>query len=152
MTKLTAKSIVNGTSWVITDGNTKVGNVTANTNGYEVSVNGSWYRFSSTDEIKQKLPINFKDTHIPATKMNNPYPEFPVDGTASNSMIDVQRKLHLFTKSADSKCFYVAGWFVVQFETPEVILCPKYLYIQRYKYLGPFKTEQEAVSELKTIY
>jgi hypothetical protein len=64
---------------------------------------------------------------------------------------DVKRKLHLFTKSNKSKCYHVAGYFMIdQNGQKQVIFCPKYIFIQRYDYQGPFKTESEANSLLNT--
>jgi hypothetical protein len=43
----------------------------------------------------------------------------------------------------------VAGWFVVnQNGIEQLTLCPKYIFIQRYSYVGPFKTEIEAKQAL----
>ena len=60
-------------------------------------------------------------------------------------MLDIKRKLHLYTKTQKSKCYYAAGWFSMrQSENFEPIFCPKYIFIQRYAYSGPYKTESEA--------
>jgi hypothetical protein len=62
-----------------------------------------------------------------------------------NNVYDVQRKLHVYTKEPSSKCYYAAGWYNMNTEgewTTE--LCPKYLFIQRYPYDGPYMTKKEA--------
>jgi hypothetical protein len=78
-----------------------------------------------------------------------PYPEYPTTSRTYNNIFDVKRKLHLFTKTTKSKCFHAAGYFVIdQNGVEQVIFCPKYIFIQRYPYKGPFKTEIEANSLL----
>ena len=60
-------------------------------------------------------------------------------------MLDIKRRLHLYTKTQKSKCYYAAGWYVMnQFGENEVVFCPKYIFIQRYPYSGPYKTRIEA--------
>ena len=62
-------------------------------------------------------------------------------------MLDIKRKLHLYTKTQKSKCYYAAGWFVInQNNESTLVFCPKYIFVQRYSYSGPYKTEGEAAS------
>lgn len=150
MPDLIAKPIIKNQYWVITDGDKKVGNVVADQNGFDVKLNGTNLHFASTEDIKSKTKIQFEVLKNTKTKLV-PYPEYPVTGKVHNSVMDIKRKLHLFTKTAKSKCFYVAGWFVLNhLETPQVMLCPKYIFIQRYSYLGPFKSETDAISALNS--
>lgn len=144
MSDLIAKPIIKNQYWVVTDGDTKVGNVVADQNGYDVKIHGSNLHFSSTDDIKKKTKIIFETTNR-TTKQNLPYPEYPTTNRVHNSVMDIKRKLHLFTPTIKSKCFHVAGWFVInQNGVEQVSLCPKYIFIQRYSYRGPFKSEDEA--------
>jgi hypothetical protein len=148
MKDLIAKTIVKNQYWVITDGDKKVGNVVADTTGYDVKLNGTNRHFTSTDDIRQETKIVFENTKS-HSKPVIPFPEFPVTGRVHNSVVDIKRKLHLFTKTAKSKCYYAAGWFVTtHVGTDQVVLCPKYIFIQRYPYQGPFKTEQDAIAAL----
>jgi hypothetical protein len=46
----------------------------------------------------------------------------------------------------------VAGWFAMkQGSEFTTILCPKYIFIQRYDYHGPFKTEEEAKQQINML-
>ena len=149
MTELVAKPIIKDQYWVVTDGGKKVGNVQANNAGYEVLLNGSTLQFTDTNDIKKKINIRFQPTKSNNKKAETPYPEFPTPPKTYNNVFDIKRKLHLFTKSEKSKCFHTAGWFVLSITTvPEVIFCPKYIFIQRYNYQGPFKSENEAKNAL----
>lgn len=145
MSDLIAKPIVKNQYWVITDGDKKVGNVVADQNGFDVKINGTNLHFASTEDIKQKTKIIFESVKNSKAKQNYPYPEYPTTSKIYNSVMDIKRKLHLFTKSPKSKCFHVAGWFVInQNGIEQVSFCPKYIFIQRYSYQGPFKSEIDA--------
>jgi hypothetical protein len=144
MTDLIAKPIIKNQYWVITDGDKKVGNVVADQDGFGVKLNGNSSHFTSTDDIKKNTKITF-ESFTAKTKTNYPYPEYPTTNRVYNSVMDIKRKLHLFTKTPKSKCFHVAGWFVInQNGTEQVSFCPKYIFIQRYSYQGPFKSETQA--------
>lgn len=145
MTTLIAKPIIKDQYWVITDGNKKVGNVLTNGTGFEVKLNGENSHYTNTQEIKKLTKIRFQPLKSNKTKVEMPYPEFPTTNKVYNSIFDLKRKLHLFTKTNKSKCYHVAGWFVIkQNDVNQVVFCPKYIFVQRYQYEGPFKTEKEA--------
>ena len=145
MNALVAKPIIKDQYWVVTDGDKKVGNVQANSAGYEVILNGSTLQFNNTTDIKKNTQISFQPMKSNKTKIEMPYPEYPTTSKTYNNIFDVKRKLHVFTKSLKSKCYHVAGWFTVnQNGTNQIIFCPKYIFIQRYPYNGPFKTKDEA--------
>lgn len=152
MTELIAKPIVKNQFWIVTDGNKKVGNIEANNAGYGVQVNGTFLQFNNTDEIKKKAHIRFETIKSNKTKPSLPYPEYPTPSRIYNSILDVKRGLHLFTKTKKSKCLHAAGYFVIdQNGNNQVIYCPKYIFIQRYPYLGPYKTESDALSKINTL-
>lgn len=153
MTQLIAKPIVKDQFWVVTDGdNKKVGNVLANNNGYELILNGSHTQFENQQALKEKIKIRFEPLKSNKTKVSMPYPQYPTVGKIHNSIFDVKRKLHLFTKSKKSKCYHAAGWYVINLNgVAQTQLCPKYIFIQRYPYMGPFKTEEEAKVHINTV-
>ena len=145
MTELIAKPIIKDQYWVVTDGEKKVGNVLANNAGYELMLNGSTLQFNNTKDIQKKTKISFQPMKSNKTKVEMPYPEYPTTNKTYNNIFDIKRKLHIFTKTNKSKCYHVAGWFVInQNGQNQTFFCPKYIFIQRYEYVGPFKTESEA--------
>lgn len=147
MSELIAKPIVKDFYWVVTDGEKKVGNVQANSAGYEVMLNGSTLQFDNTTDIKKSTKIRFQPVKSNKTRIQMPYPEYPTPTKTNNNYFDVKRKLHIFTKGTKSKCYHVAGWFNInQNGQEQTIFCPKYIFIQRYPYKGPFKTEDEAIN------
>lgn len=148
MTKsLIAKPVVKNQFWIVTDGNEKVGNVIADGSGFEVKLNGSKTHYENTSAIQKQAHIEFQVLKTEKNKQDLPFSEFPTTKKVFNSILDIKRKIHLYTKTTKSKCFYAAGWYVLnQGSIPEVVFCPKYIFIQRYEYMGPFKTVDEAKS------
>ena len=142
---LIAKPVVKNQFWIVTDGKEKVGNVIADGSGFEVKLNGNKTHFKNTNAIKKQTSIEFQTIKVDKHKKEIPFNEYPTTKKVFNSILDIKRKIHLFTKTQKSKCFHAAGWYVLyQGDEPTVTFCPKYIFIQRYEYLGPFKTEDEA--------
>jgi hypothetical protein len=142
---LKAKPIVKGEYWVVTDGDKKVGNVIAEGSGFDVKIGDTIQHYTTTKQITKKVNIDFEKIQKPEVQAP-PFSVYPTSGNrVYNNVFDVKRKLHIFTKTLKSKCYHVAGWFVlkqgIEFEP---VFCPKYIFIQRYEYHGPFKTETEA--------
>lgn len=141
---LIAKPIIKDQFWVVTNGKEKVGNVQATGSGYEVKINGAISHFENTSKIKRHAQIEFQPVKK-KPKVDVPFAVYPTTSKVHNSMFDIKRKLHLFTKTAKSKCFYAAGWFRInQGQAMETVFCPKYIFILRYDFSGPHKTETEA--------
>ena len=142
---LIAKPVVKDQFWIVTDGTEKVGNVIADGSGFEVKLNGSKAHFKNTNSIQKQTNIEFQTIKVDRTKKEVPFNEYPTTKKVFNSILDIKRKIHLFTKTQKSKCFHAAGWYIIfQGEEPTISFCPKYIFIQRYEYLGPYKTEDEA--------
>jgi hypothetical protein len=153
MTKtLIAKPVVKNQFWIVTDGKEKVGNVLADGSGFEVKLNGNKSHYKNTTAIKRKTNIEFETVQkADKTTHDLPFKVYPTTNKVFNSMLDIKRKLHLFTTGPKSKCYHAAGWFIIQQGTEkETVFCPKYIFIQRYTYQGPYKTEIEAKKAINT--
>jgi hypothetical protein len=58
----------------------------------------------------------------------------------------------LYTKTTKSKCYYAAGWYALKQGTEfTTVLCPKYIFVQRYECYGPFMTKNEAENAINTL-
>jgi hypothetical protein len=147
---LIAKPVVKNQFWIVTDGEKKVGNVIAEGSGFDVKLNGSVAHFKNTSAIKKQTRIEFESINK-KTKPDTTFTEYPTTSKVYNSVFDIKRKIHLYTKTPKSKCYYAAGYYVLyQGSEPVVTFCPKYIFVQRYKYEGPFKTENEAKNVINT--
>lgn len=146
---LIAKPIIKNQYWVVTDGSKKVGNVIADGSGYEVKLNGKQSYYNNTQDIQKSVNIKFQQVKLNKNKSEVPYSDLPTTSKVYNSIFDIKKKLHLFTKTKKSKCYHAAGWFILeQNGVKQVVFCPKYIFIQRYGYEGPFKTEVEAKNQI----
>lgn len=146
---LKAKPIIKGEYWVITDGDRKVGNVINDGSGFDVKIGNNIQHYNTTKAITKKENIEFET--IKRNKEEKlPFAVFPTSGNrVYNSVLDVKRKLHLFTKTAKSKCYHAAGWFAIKQGTEFApVFCPKYIFIQRYEYKGPFQSKSEAENSI----
>jgi hypothetical protein len=151
---LIAKPVVNNQYWIVTDGKQKVGNVIADGTGFDVRIGNTITHYSSTRAISVKEKIEFVSNR---KTINNPilptFSQYPTGCTKLyNSVLDIKRKLHLYTKTKKSKCLHAAGWFTIkQGAEYTTILAPKYIFIQRYKYFGPFMTKDEAENVINSV-
>jgi hypothetical protein len=150
---LKAKPIVKNQYWVITDGDKKVGNVISDGTEFAVKIENKIQHYDSTKEIEKKAHIEFIKTIKPAEIKKPAFAVFPTpNGKIYNSFYDIKRKMHIFTKTAKSKCYYAAGWFALkQAEEYEAVFCPKYIFVQRYDYKGPFKTQADAEDSINSL-
>lgn len=146
---LIAKPIVKNQLWVITDGVKKVGNIEANSNatGFNVRIGNNINYFSSTMDIEQDIKLSFQKLEKPKLNTTVSFANWATGvSKPHNNFYDLKRKIHVYTKSPDSKCYYAAGYFNVELNGEwQTIAQPKYIFIQRYQYNGPFVTLQEAL-------
>lgn len=148
---LIAKPVVKNQYWIVTDGTSKVGNVIADGSGFEVKLNGNKTHYKNTNAIQKQAHIEFQVLKTDKTKHEVPFNGYPTTKKVFNSILDIKRKIHLYTKTLKSKCYYAAGWYVLYQNTdPSITFCPKYIFIQRYEYIGPFKTEAEAKTAINS--
>jgi hypothetical protein len=151
---LIAKPIIKNQYWVVTDSNNKkVGNVESQGTGFDVKIGNNLEHYDNTTQIEKFKKIEFEKPKKITKSGEPPFAVFPTGkNKVFNSMLDIKRKLHLFTTKPKSKCFQVAGWFAVK-QTHEFtsVFCPKYIFIQRYPYHGPFSTEEEVKSIINSI-
>lgn len=140
--KLLAKPIVENQFWVITDGDTKIGNIQATGTEILVRLQDHIEIYPDLDSVRAQIDFApDKPKEVAKAKKD-----------AYNVMVDVARKLTIFTTTPDSKCFYVEGWFVIDKDgVKEVTPNPKYIFVTRYPAQGPFTSKQEATEVLNSI-
>lgn len=149
MTKnLIAKPVVENSYWVVTDGQNKVGNVIASNNGFNVILGNNIQYCANTADIMRNYSIEFERSKKKSLQSSVPWKISATSKSKTyNNMFDVRRKLHLYTKSAISKCYYVSGYFAIDvYGEWNVFECPKYIFVQRYNYSGPYDTKEQALA------
>ena len=143
-----AKPVVPDQYWILRDADNKIGNIMADNNGFAVKIGGHVEYFKTLDMLQQRMPIQFEDnyqcTEVVDTATAYGY---PTRSRPYNAIWDVRRQPPIWTRDERSKSWYAAGWFKVQQHSKwKVVLCPKTITLDRYKYLGPFFTKVEAES------
>lgn len=142
---LIAKPIVKNQLWVIIDGERKIGNVEADDTGYRVKIGENTEHYADTKSIEQVFKVTFDRPPKSKPTENVSFARWPAPEKTWNNFFDVKRQLHVFTKTERSSCYHCAGYFKINMNGEWITeFCPKYIFIQRYPYLGPFQTMTEA--------
>jgi hypothetical protein len=146
---LIAKPVIPKQFWILQDGNEKVGNIEACAGGYQVKINNQVAQFKTIKMAAQRVNIEFEAiNHSMVKKPSELVYGFETGCRTHNPMWDVKMKLPVFTKKTKSKSWFAAGWYKVKKgRNWSTVQNPKIILLQRYMYLGPFHSEQEADHE-----
>ena len=148
---LLAKSIIKNKCWIVEQDGTKVGTIMANPNGVVYQVNHRREQFPSLKLLSDRYNIIVEKS--PAKKAKTPAHEiygFPCKNNPYNVLWDVKHKLPIFTKSAKSKSFFCAGYYIIKFNNDWVkAFCPKLITLNRYPYAGPYDSAEEMQERLR---
>ncbi len=148
MTEIHAKPIVDGKFWIVEMNGEKIATLHKKENNkFLLSSTTGEVVFNKKEELTNQFGRDFFLSNS-KVKVTNLEPKechgYPTSCKPNNSMYDVRRKLPLFTKSAQSKSLYCAGYYIIKFDKGWVkSFCPKAITVERYPYKGPFKTEIE---------
>lgn len=145
MSELIAKPVIKNKFWVVEDSGQKIATIQAREDGGYAYVHDEQREyFPSVKNLKQKYNIKFgKAEKIPGPKINLIY-GYPISGKAYNQVYDVVRKLPIYSKSPKSKSLFCAGFYLVKLNQNWVeSFCPKNITLNRYEYIGPFKSSNE---------
>ena len=100
--------------------------------------------FDEGTELDVTQPATFYIKGYPVDYLN----PIPVDPSDS----DYLEHIPLFSKTENSKIYYAAGWYAVNFEKGwKHANCPKLNTLVMYGYEGPFKTNMELKQRLKVL-
>ena len=139
--------------WIVESDGAKVGNIMAVEEGGFVYVhNNQREQFPTIKLISKKYNITFAKSYKRRVEKSDAHDVygFPVNCRPHNQVLDVQRYLPIYTKSAKSKSYFCAGWYIVKYTNTWVSeFCPKLITLNRYEYQGPFKTQDRMQDSLK---
>jgi hypothetical protein len=149
-----SKVLVPNKEWILADKGQKIGSIAKIKKGYAFLRKGQKFEFKSLKEIKEELGVGElagKLEGIEKSDQNVIY-GYPTSSNPYEPVYNVKKKLPLFAKSAKSKSQYCAGHYVIQFRKGWVkSFCPKLITLERYPFIGPFKTEVEMKAVLNSI-
>ena len=149
-----ATPVVKNKFWVVEESGNKVATIQARDNGGIVYVQEHEREFfPSIKNLKQKYQIKFDGFKKLKIKIDKTVYGYPISGKSFNEVYDVQNRIPMYTKTAKSKSRYCAGYYVVNINGKwTTCFCPKSITLIRYKFLGPYKNEQDQeINYLKAL-
>ncbi|MDA9954591.1 hypothetical protein N9D61_09860 [Planktomarina sp.] len=145
-----SKTILKDKFWILEDNGVRIGTISlADENRFMFSGSKGTTYFDSKKALKSTFGDNVLFNDITSQKEDLVEAEkdvhgYPTSTVPYNTMLDVQQKLPLFTKSKKSKSLYCAGYYIIHFDKGWVkSFCPKLITVERYETKGPFKSELE---------
>jgi hypothetical protein len=151
---LVAKPIVKDKFWIVEeDDGTKVATIQTTDDGVVFVHDQYREKFPSIKILGKQYNILFDKSKAKAKKKDDT--EYNVHGYTTtfkpfNELYDVSKKLPIFTKTAKSKSFYCAGYYIIQFNNGWVkSSSPKLITLNRYPFKGPFKDKFEMQEQLR---
>lgn len=149
-----AKPVVKNKFWIVEDNGVKIATIqTVEEDGGVVYVHDDQREhFPSIKLLSKKYNIEFVKAEKAKREKLDVYDVygFPTGSMPHNQVLDVQRYLPIFTKTAKSKSFFCAGYYIVKFSSTWVrAYCPKLITLNRYEYQGPFKTQERMIEAMK---
>jgi hypothetical protein len=138
--------------WSVENQNTHIGTVYKMEKGYVFAHQGITDYFSTKPKLEAYIrnfgEYNMKPLFPTAKKETAGTTVYGYDvGCPSyNHLLHVKHRAPVFTKESNSKCFFAAGWYAIDYggNCWQIEHCPKLLVLNRNKYLGPYHNEQEA--------
>ena len=148
-----AKEIIDGRFWILEDRGQKLGTLSWTDDRYMISdKSGSRFVFDKKDiERDYGQSVDWSSLEIADVTDKTVY-NYPANFVPYNPVLDVKRKLPIFTKSPKSKSLYCAGYYIIKFDKGWVkSFCPKLVTLDKYEYKGPFKTKIEMKTALSGL-
>lgn len=146
-----AKPVVKNKYWILEKDGRKIGTIQAAENGVVLVEGNSRQKYPSINVLGKTLNIKFAPALKLAKSKNQVY-DYPTRGQPYNAIYDLRLRLPLYTSTRKSKSFYCAGYYLVMYGTQWASeFCPKKIILTRNRYLGPFRTEQEMLDNLRSI-
>jgi hypothetical protein len=153
MNELIATPVVKNKFWVVEAQGEKIATIQARDDGGYVYVHDEQREFFPTVTVLKKTHnIKFgtlpKNKKAPGTLVYG----YPISGKAYNQVYDVQRRLPIYSKTLKSKSLFCAGYYLIKCNSVwTTAFCPKNITVNRYEYLGPFKSEKDMKNKLKEV-
>jgi len=145
MNERIAKPVVKNKFWVVEDHGQKIATIQARSDGGFVYVHDEQREyFPSVKNLKQKYNIKFGAPDKTTKESNKTVYGYPIKGKSYNQVWDVQKKLPIYSKTPKSKSLFCAGYYLIKLNgiwTEN--FCPKNITVNRYNFIGPFKSKEE---------
>ena len=144
---LIAKIVVKDKFWVVEHNGEQVATIQTTPDGITFVKNEEREKFVSINLLKSKYNITFAKEKKAKRRSDISYDVngFPCNHKPYNELINIAKKIPVFTKTNKSKSFFCAGHYLIKFTEDFVhSYCPKFITLSRYEFYGPFKTKTSA--------
>ena len=151
---LIAKPVLSDKFWIIESGGEKIGTIQAiDDGGFTLVKNQIRKKYLTIRALGDENHIVFdKRIKSKVPKNVDPIFNYPTSSRPYNVVWNVKHKFAAYTKTKSSKCLYCAGYFAIKLNGIwKVEFCPKLIMINRYRFIGPFKTSTEAENSIQNI-
>jgi hypothetical protein len=140
-----AKPVVKNKYWIVESDGNKVATIQAvEEGGFSFVRDNTRETFASIKMISKKYNIEFAKAEKSKANKNSDVYGFPCKGNSHNEIYDVARRLPIYTTSPKSRSYFCAGYYLIKFNNSWIKeYCPKLITLNRYEFIGPFKTEAE---------
>jgi hypothetical protein len=152
--KIIAKEVLTDKFWIVEDEGTKtnIGTLSYDNERYMLSDTAGCHFYDNERALKKifnnKLIWQKIESKVAETEEFDVH-GYPTSSKPFNPVLNIKRKLPLFSKSEKSKSLYCAGYYIIKFNKGWVkSFCPKLITIERYETRGPYKTDLEMRQEL----
>lgn len=147
MSTMIAKPVVKNKFWIVENDGRPVATIQAGPTG--VALVHDQYRelFPSIKMLTARYNIQVSRSLAKVVQPSAPpgIYGFPLTGKSFNEVYDVKRQLPFYTKTAKSKSQFCAGHYAILINRRWTMqFCPKAITLNRYEYVGPFATNEQA--------
>lgn len=153
MSSMIAKPVIKNKFWIVENDGQPVATIQASPTGVVLVHAEQREPFPSIKLLSARYNIQIsRKLAQPAKKATSKdIYGFPVSGNSYNEVYDVKRQLPFYTKTPKSKSQYCAGHYSIMINRRWVTqFCPKAITLNRYEYLGPFVTNEQAAAAVPT--
>lgn len=155
MTDLIAKPVLKNKFWIVESNGTKIATIQAVENGGYVYVDSTQrQQFPTIKLLSKTYNLKFdskKLKNLEKAPRHHVY-GLPVNSRPYNILWDLKKRCPIFTKSAKSKSYFCAGFYVAKIaDTWETVFCPKYITLNRYSYFGPYTSDGQSRKKLEDL-
>jgi len=148
-----AKQIVKGKFWVVEKEGRQIATIQTHPEGVTFVQDEKREKFVSIKMLKDKYNIAIaEDKPKKKPEISSDVYGFPCDHEPHNVLMNLVKKLPVYTKSKYSRSFFCAGYYLVNSKSSYYIeYCPKLILLNKYEFVGPFKTKQSAQTYIKIL-
>lgn len=150
---LLAKNILPEKFWIIeTKDKRKLGTIQVNKSQVKVIIDGNSYCYTDFDNALAEHCISASADPVVDEKNQDTYlvNNYPAKDQPFNEIYDAKQALPMYTKTQKSKCYYAAGYYIIQFDFAWApAFCPKVITLKRNEFRGPYHTQMEMKQQLR---